>query len=296
MNKQFLNINKAILAGCMASVIMLAACSPDTVTGGNPLTQADVDASFTATTTDGNHYTATAVTDSDIQYHTWLVHTPNPTDTETEVKGDAIKDFTFPTPGTYTLVHRAVGFAGGTNSVSQQTFEITTSVIGPNIIDSPNFETSSDWSVFNTSGTETVTWTFNSGSATANGGVANAWSGQGIYQAVQVEAGTYIIDMHVESPGASDQMWFQVFAGTTQPVNGSDYGSDPTVVLGLNTWAGCATSSFSGMLTAVGCVGTGSQVTFTTAGTIYFVIKTGTGSTNGVNHITVSDVSMRKLG
>ena len=148
--------------------------------------------------------------------------------------------------------------------------------------------------MFNTSGTQTVTWAFNNGSATASGGVANNYTGQGIYQAVNVEAGKYRVDMHVQSPGASDAMWFQVFTGTTQPVNGSDYGSDPTVMIGLNTWAGCALAPFNGQLSSVGCVGTGTDVIFTQPGTIYLVIKAGTGADNGVNNITVSDVSMRK--
>ncbi len=277
---------------------LMAGCSPEEETGGNPLTMADMDAAFNATTANGNNYTFTASDDPNILYHTWKYTYTGPHAVtnlaETRVS-DNVRDMTFVFPGTYVVQHRVVGRTGGTNFVSQQTFEVANLLLGPNIVDSPNFENASDWTTFNTSGTQTVTWTFNGDSATANGGVANNYTGQGIYQAVQVEAGSYLVDMHVEGPGANDLMWFQVFTGTTQPVNGSDYGSDPTAILGLNTWAGCGIAPFNGMLSSVGCVGTGSQVTFAQAGTIYLVVKTGTGANNGVNNITVSDVSMRKL-
>ncbi|MFP9098727.1 hypothetical protein ACLI09_06715 [Flavobacterium sp. RHBU_24] len=278
------------------AAIAATGCSPDEVKSGNAMTQGDPDASFTATTTDGNHYAATAAQDADIQYHTWKVLTPNTTDTETEARGAATMNFTFPTPGTYTIIHRAVGYVAGINTVSQQVVTITTSLIGPNLIQSPNFESAADWATFNTSGTQTVTWTIGSNSATANGGVVDGWSGQGIYQAVELEEGNYIVDMHVESPGASDLMWFQLFIKPVQPVNGTDYGGDPEAILGLNTWAGCATAAFNGMLSQVGCVGSGQNVSIPSAGTYYFVIKTGTGANNGVNNITVSDVSLRKVG
>lgn len=272
----------------------ITGCTPDEVKGGNPTTQGDPDASFTATTTDGNHYDVVASSDADIQYHTWKMITPTAEGTET--KGGATMNFTFPTPGTYTIVHRAVGFIGGTNTVSQQVFNVTTSALGPNVVASPNFENPSDWSTANTSGTQTVTWTFNNGSATANGGVLNAWSGQVLYQAITLAVGTYRVDMHVESPGASENTWFHVFIKSNQPVNGTDYGTDDERILGLNTWGGCATAPFNGMISTVGCVGSGQDVTVTTAGTYYFAIKAGTGANNGVNNISVSDISVRKLG
>jgi len=277
---------------------LLAGCSPEEETSGNPLTMADMDATFTAVTPNGNAYTFTGSDDPNILYHTWKLTYAGPHSVNNIAESrtlDNVKQMTFVFPGTYTLQHRVVGRTGGTNFVSQQVFEVTNLLLGDNIVSSPNFENAADWTVFNTSGTQTVTWTFNNGSATANGGVANGWNGQGIYQAVQVEQGTYVVDMHVQGPGGNDQMWFQVFTGTTQPVNGSDYGSDPLAILGLNTWAGCSIAPFNGMLSSVGCQGSGSQVTFSQAGTIYLVVKTGTGSANGVNNITVSDVSMRKI-
>lgn len=297
-----MKLNRILKNSCLAAIIglsgLLTSCQPEEVTDGNPLTMGDIDATFTAATPNGNNYTFTASDDSNIQYHTWkLTYTgTHPVSNTNEVRTSGnVHEVTFVFPGTYTIQHRVVGRTGGTNFVSEQTFVVTNLLLGPNIVDSPNFENASDWTTFNTSGTETVTWTINNGNATANGGVANVWTGQGIYQAVEVVAGTYLVDMHVQGPGGNDQMWFQVFTGTTQPVNGSDYGSDPTAILGLNTWAGCGIAPFNGMLASVGCVGTGSQVTFTQPGTIYLVIKAGTGSNNGVNNIAVSDVSMRKL-
>ncbi|MEL1244766.1 hypothetical protein AAEO56_10880 [Flavobacterium sp. DGU11] len=288
-------LRNSCFAAAVAAMGLLTGCQPEEVTNGNALTMADMDASFTAVSTDGNNYVFTGSDDPNIQYHTWS-YTSSVGASAVEARGAGnTKALTFVFPGTYTVQHRVVGRTAGTNFVSQQTIVVTNLLLGDNIVASPNFENAADWHVFNTSGTQTVSWAFNSGSATASGGVANNYTGQGIYQAVQVEAGTYLVDMHVEGPGGNDLMWFQVFTGTTQPVNGSDYGSDPTALLGLNTWAGCGVAPFNGMLATVGCVGTGSQVTFTQPGTIYLVIKTGTGANNGVNNITVSNVSMRKL-
>jgi hypothetical protein len=193
-----------------------------------------------------------------------------------------------------------VGRVGGTNFVSEQTFDLVVipppQEFGPNLIQSPNFEDASDWTVFNTNsaGTVTASWAFNTGSATVSGGVAGLYAGQGIYQAVQVEAGTYYMDMHVSSPGASDQMWFQVFTGNAQPQQNADYLGDADVKMGLNTWSGCALAAFDGQLSEVGCVGTGTDVTFAAPQTVYFVIKVGTGSANGVNNINVKDIVMKK--
>ncbi|AWH84679.1 hypothetical protein HYN59_05895 [Flavobacterium album] len=293
-----INLRNSFFAAAIAALGLLTGCQPDEVTNGNPLTMVDMDAAFTAATTDGNNYTFNASNDANIQYHTWkYTYTGTfPVGNLAEVKeyGNT-KSMTFVFPGTYTVQHRVVGRTGGTNFVSEQTFVVTNLLLGENIVSSPNFENAADWHVFNTSGSQTVTWAFNNGSATASGGVANAWSGQGLYQAVQVEAGTYRVDMHVQGPGGMDQTWFQVFVGATQPVNGSDYGSDATTMLGLNTWAGCGIAPFNGMLSAVGCQGTGTNVTFTQPGTAYIAFKAGTGSNNGVTGITVSDISMRKL-
>jgi hypothetical protein len=301
-----INIIKSTFLAAFVAAGIVTGCSPDEVTGGNPLTQADLDASFTSTITAETEYQKSysfVAADADnIMYHTWKVI--NTTTGQSYPAAGELKTqenthaFTFTTSGVYTVRHRVAGSVGGTNFVSEQNINISVQIppqeYGPNLIQSPNFEDATDWTTFNTSATQTVTWTLNGDSATVDGGVLNAWSGQGIYQAIQVEAGTYYMDMHVESPGASADMWFQVFTGTNEPQQNADYLGDADQKMGLNTWSGCATAPFSGMLSEVGCVGTGTNVTFTAPQTIYFVIKVGSGADHGVNNITVKNLVFKK--
>jgi len=309
-----ITLKNSCLAMAVAAVALLSGCQPDEIKSGNPLTESDLDAGFALTSSTDtivknplqhnakNFVFKASSVDPAIQYHTWRASDEKgeyQTSPNTTVVGPETYKFTFTASGTYKIEHRVVGRVGGTNFVSEQTVTVDLPAepqkFGPNIITSPNFEKSSDWGVFNTGATQTVTWAFNAGSATASGGVDNVFAGQGIYQAIKVEAGTYRIDMHVDSPGASTNAWFQVFVGENQPANGSDYGSDPTVIIGLNTYAGCAKAAFTGQLSKVGCVGTGQDVTFTKAGTMYFVIKCGTGAANGVNNISASNITMNKF-
>ncbi|KGO93736.1 hypothetical protein [Flavobacterium subsaxonicum] len=288
-----------ILKSCFFAAVVTASglfigCTPEEVTSGNPLTQPAIDATYSATTPDGNHYTVVGTTDANVQYHTWKwvgvgeFAMENPV--TGEVIGDATMNFNFATPGTYTLQHRVVGFIGGTNSVTEQTFVVTTYALGDNLLLSPNFETASDWTVLNISNNNAVVWTFNNGSATVSGGDTN-YSGKGIYQAVNLEVGKYKIDMHVEGPGSTDT-WFEVYLGAAVPAQGSDYGDGGTKI-GLNTWAGCGNTPFNGQLAALACSGSGSDVEINEAGTYYFLVKSGSGAANGVNSITISNVSLR---
>jgi len=286
----------------------LVACTPTEVEHGNPLTEADLDASFTLT-----HITDTVFDrpirnaqileftassdDPAIQYHTWRASNANgeyATQNNTVV-GSKTHRFTFEANGTYKIEHRVVGRVGGTNFVSEDSFTVTLPsapdiVLGPNLISSPNFENLSDWTVITIS-SGTAQWTFADGKATIAGGTGHA----AIYQAVTVEAGrTYKFDMRVQGPGSSN-MWFEVYAGTTRPAQGSDY-SNGGKRLQLNTWAGCATSPFDGMLSAVGCGGdsSGNTMTFDQSGTIYFLIKCGESGGN-INSISVSDVVFQTI-
>jgi len=275
------------------AAIGFAACTPTEVDNGNPLTEGDLDASFTATAIDGNRYSVTAANDPDVQYHVWKWTTVGGTvgGTAGESRGGATKQFIFPTPGTYTVQHRAVGRTGGKSSMSELSFVVTTFALEENIVASPNFENSADWTVLNISNNNSVAWTFNNGSATVSGG-DTAYSGKGIYQAVPVTAGTYLLDMHVEGAGSRDT-WFEAYASATRPAQGGDY-TTGGIKLGLNTWTGCGNTPFNGQFSALACTGSGANVTVAEDGILYIVVKAGSGQNNGINSITISNVSLRK--
>ena len=293
-----ITLKNSCLAFAMTAMALLTGCEPDEVKSGNPLTEAVLDASFTATTTDGNNFTVKSSDDSKIQYHTWKWISTGEGATkpanDLENIGTSAMNFTFPTPGTYVLRHRVVGRTGGTNSVTEQTFVITTSALGPNVIKSPNFENASDWTVLNISGGNKTAWTFNTGSATISG----ADGQKAIYQAVQVKKGTYKFDMNVAGPG-SVNTWFEVYISATAPTPETDYNAGGKR-LQLNTWAGCATAPFNGLLSVVGCGSSadvsGPTLTFDQDGTVYFLVKCGSTGDGKINTITVSDVKLQKLG
>lgn len=290
MNKKLLNINKALLAGCMASVILLAGCTPDEVKGGNPLTQADLDASFSLVQdASGNNINVTGATDNDIQYHTWRWYNPiDPSEDSGEIKGNNVKTYFFPDAGTYKIQHRVVGRTGGTNSVSEQTVTVATPdpVAGNLILNGKFTEGQGAWQILNISASGAA-WTFEDGQATITVSGSNQ---QGIFQPVEVVAGQpYKVDMKVSGSGSTDT-WFEVYVSPTAPTQGSDYSADG-IRLQLNTWAGCATSTFSGMLTQVGCGGSGNPITFSQSGTVYVLIKSGGASST----IHVDNVEFRRV-
>ncbi|MES2486353.1 MAG: hypothetical protein V4581_10470 [Bacteroidota bacterium] len=248
-------------------------------------------------TNDDGHviYNFEGATDANIQYHTWKITnvTSGNGDPEAKKPGNAYS-MVFALSGTYKVQHRVVGRVGGTNFVSEQTLDIVVDIpeaeLGPNIISSPNFETASDWTVLNIASNDNVNWSFGTGTAT----VAGTTDGhKAIYQAVQVEAGEYQFDMNVSGPG-SVNTWFEIYISSTAPTQNSDYSAGGKRMQ-LNTWGGCATSAFNGLLSVVGCGNdvSGPLVTFTAPGTVYFVIKSGS-SGGSVNSINVSNVTMQK--
>ena len=271
----------------------LLACTPDEIKSGNTLTQGDLDASFTTVKTADNRYTVTAANDPNVQYHVWKWTTTDGTvgGTAGESKGTITKDFIFPTPGTYTVQHRVVGRTAGTSFVSEQSFVVETFALEDNIVASPNFENTADWTVLNISNNNAVVWTFNNGSATVSGG-DTSYSGKGIFQAVPVTKGTYLLDMHVEGAGSRDT-WFEAYASSTRPSQGSDY-TTGGIKLGLNTWTGCGGSPFNGQFAALACTGSGANVVVPEDGILYIVVKSGSGQNNGINSITISNVALRK--
>jgi len=309
--KMNFNIKGGLFAIALASIVFAVGCTPEEVTGGNPLTEADLDASFTPNAgTDtivmvgglpknARSYTFTAgSSEGRIQYHTWRASNElgvyaNPDNT---AKGGSSIKYTFTKSGTYKVEHRVVGRVGGTNSVSEQSITVVVaeepeSTEGPNLIASPNFEDPTDWTVLNINATG-ASWTFGNGSATISGASGH----KAIYQAITVEAGKqYEFDMNVAGPGSTNT-WFEVYVSPTAPTPNSDYNAGGKRIQ-LNTWAGCATSAFDGLLSEEQCGEadvSGNVVTFAQSGTVYFLIKCGSGDGN-INSITVSDVSFHTI-
>lgn len=268
--------------------VVLTSCQPDELGEGNGLNAGELNADFTISeVTDANNTYSLSANNSYIS-SSWDVGKGG----GFSFGGDSEEVF-YPDAGTYTVQHKVTGI-GGVSDVISKTIDVATSdPIAGNIVKGGKFEDANDhneWTVLNISASG-ASWSFNAGSATI---VAGGWNQQAIYQPIEVIADKkYTIDMIVSGDG-NDETWFEIFASTTVPTQGSDYTSN--IVMGLNTWGGCGTGSFNGLLSSLGCVDNSytssrsNEVTFENSGTIYLVIKCGGNQTSG---ITISNVEMR---
>lgn len=274
---------------------IITGCSPEEETGGNPLTNENIDASFTVTAIDGspNHFRVVGVDGPGQIIHRWDNGLGNG-----DFKGTSSEDFFFPDAGTYTVKHTVYG-NGGTSVSSTQTITVVTpDPVAGNLILGGKFANADDhskWTILNISNNGAIN--FNEGNATFTGALGSN-AHKAIYQAVEVEANKqYKFDMKVWGPGSTNT-WFEVYISPTAPTAGSDYSAGGKR-LQLNTWAGCATSPFEGLLSVVGCgmnEVSGPIVQFPTSGTVYFVIKNGcTGNDGAINSISLTNVEMRRV-
>lgn len=280
-------IKKAYSIFFIAALLAFAtACQPEEDQADNGL-EFNSDASFTITPTNGsaNRFRLEA-NSSNYLSSKWIIDgVPN-----TGHLGIP-KDVFLPDAGDYVITHTVIGKGGVATSLSKNVTVTTTDPAAGNILRDGKFPNGKGiWEVLNISPSGT-SWTFNSGSATINGGGGNQ---QGIYQAIDVVAGKqYQVDMHVKGSGATDT-WFEVYVSTKPPVQGNDYSGngDADKRISLNTWAGCGKNAFDGKLSEISCSGTGSKFEFATSGVVYIVIKSG-GQNLGTTGITISNVELR---
>lgn len=279
------NIKQCLAAFvAMAVISSFTACQPDETDSGNGLADPNVDAAFTIVplASSPNKFVLQSE-GKNILANKWDIG-------EGFFKGSDEQEVFIPDAGAYTVSHTAIGRGGVANTVSQIVTVTTSDPSAGNLVKGGKFLNADDyaqWTVLHISGTAT-NWTFNTGSATITGGSS---SQQGIYQAIQVEAGKkYKVDMKVSGSGATNT-WFEVYVSPTAPTQNSDYSAGGKLI-SLNTWAGCGNAPFSGQLAAIGCSGSGPIYTATATGTVYLVIKSG-GDNLGTSGITITNVVLR---
>jgi hypothetical protein len=280
-----IKLTTALIFSVIVTLSLFYSCQPNDINDGNGIESAQLDPSFTITPVSGavNKYLVKATSTNYITSK-WDIGNGEPA-----FVGKMEEEIYFPDAGTYTVKHYAIGI-GGKSYVSEEDVIVEISDPAANLIQGGLFATAEDhskWTVLEISSGSF--WTFNDGSVSVTTG--GGWSQQGIYQAVEVEAGQkYNIDMNVSSTAGLVNTWFEVYASTTPPVQGSDYTSG-TVVRSINTWAGCGLTPFDGKLSAIGCGNNEGLITFPSSGTAYLVIKCGA---EGSPTITITDVQFRK--
>jgi len=267
------------------AIALTTACQPEETDLGNGL-ESTADASFTITssTTSANRFKLEANSTNYLSSK-WIIDgVPN-----AGYLGMP-KDIFLPDAGDYIITHTVIGKGGVATSVSKDVnISVSDPIAGNLIVDGKFLQGQGIWQVLNISPSGT-TWTFNTGSATINGGGGNQ---QGIFQPIEVVAGKeYQVDMAVAGSGATNT-WFEVYVSKVVPVQGRDFsGSEGDKRISLNTWAGCGNSPFNGKLSEISCSGSGSRFQFSESGTVYLVVKAG-GDNLGTTGITIKNVELR---
>ncbi|RYY36103.1 MAG: hypothetical protein EOP46_07680 [Sphingobacteriaceae bacterium] len=284
-----LNKRIAIAAAAMASIsAIFYGCKPEEAGAGNGLEPTNLTADFTVTPVAGesNTYALKAKEDGVIGVK-WDLGDGAGTST-----GKAIDTVFYPDAGIYNITLTAVGIGGAQKTVSKEVNVETSDPVRGNLLVGGKMQPGDEanWTTLNISANP-LTLTYADGKLTFTGG---GGSHTGVYQAVQVEANKqYKVDMAVSGSGATD-VWFEVYVGQAVPVQGADYNNGGTR-LGLNTWAGCGKTPFSGKLSAISCSGSGGGVvSFPNSGTAYVVVRTG-GSNFGTTGISITNVELRPV-
>ncbi len=285
------NISKRLFHCLMAASVLAAASCKKAKVEDRGLTESNLEAGFNLTAVAGKVNTYFAqVLDSSYIGHKWDFGNG------TIVVGKASQEVFLPDAGVYTITHYATGKGGATFSSNKQVTIATSDPARGNLVKGGKFETAADEAFWNriTISDPAITWTRSSGKLVAAGG---SWGHSAVWQAITVEANKdYRFGMTVSGSGATDT-WFEVYFGTTAPVNGSDYSSGG-IAIALNTWNGCGNTTFNGNIATIGCagalVGQNGKIRFTTAGTVYLLIKTG-GANLGTSGISIDNVELRGI-
>ena len=200
--------------------------------------------------------------------------------------------YMYASPGTYTVTLTAIK---DTQS-NEFTADVTT-IADPNLLTNGSFNDDSGWTIVNQyEAANTI------GSVTIANGVAKFeettsgdWKHMGIYTAVTLEAGTYQFDMDMTYSDIND-VWGEVYIGTTKPVDNSEYSGDQQVLKAYNAWDCGTIKTYSGSAIAAGCdtKANPGQFEITSPGTYYLLFRTG-GAQYGSEGIVIDNWSLVKL-
>jgi hypothetical protein len=201
--------------------------------------------------------------------------------------------------GTYYVVIRSGGFTFGEGGIVVDNVSMKKTEPG-GLIANGGFDNESEWTIISHNASGNGLLTIADGVATWDEAIdvpSGAWGQEahmGLYQAVQIdEAGDYQLDLDITINGFQE-VWFQVWVGTNEPVEGADYSAPATMVLAANAWdCNDTQGTYSGSLAANSCNGTNGIISLT-PGTYYVVIRSG-GFTFGEGGIVVDNVSMEKV-
>lgn len=271
--------------GAAMIVILATSCFPEDFGDGNGLSDEEVNAQFTITPVAGkaNRYVLSADPKGVLGVKWDLGEGGG------SALGSIIDTVFYPDAGTYTVTLTAIGRGGKTATTTHDVVVATSDPNAGNLVvgGKMNPEDNASWTVIPYS--DGVNVGLNGGKMVWTGG---GWGQKGIYQAIQVVGGKkYKVDMLISGSGSSNT-WFEVYVGKAVAPGTGDY-SDGEKRLALSTWAGCATSAFSGKFSVLSCDANAPNapvVTFPESGTVYLVIR---GGGENLGTISIDNVEFR---
>ncbi len=203
-------------------------------------------------------------------------------------------NYTYNTAGSYTVTLTASNDNGSNEYTSNV---VVTAPSTSNLISNGSFETDNNWTIINH-----YEATNTNGSVTIADGVAKFeettntdWKHMGIYTSVNLEVGTYQFDMDMTYNDISD-VWGEVYIGTGEPMQGSDYNGDQQILKAYNAWDCSAIKTYDGKATEGGCdeAENPGQFQITTPGTYYLLFRSG-GASYGTTGIVLDNISLVKI-
>ena len=207
---------------------------------------------------------------------------------------EANPTYTYADGGTYAVTLSV------SNEYGSASYSKDVTVVNPtaqNLIQNPGFDDESVWSIIQHNPNNNGMITIADGVAVFEDIEQGAWGSEahvGMNQAVTIESGNYQLDMDITT-GDIDEIFFEVWIGTGEPVANEDYNesNNATKVLSFNTWdCGENNINYSGPMAPVSCQDTDGSVTLD-AGTYYLVIRGG--GITWADGITIDTVPMYKV-
>jgi len=203
--------------------------------------------------------------------------------------------YTYAQEGTYSVKLTATNgdeSAEYINDITVSEVAVSTS------IQNGDFADNSVWTIIKQNASENGKLTIANGVAVFDEAIDVAsgdWGNEahmGMYQAVDIAGGDYQFDMDITTNGI-DEAWFEVWIGTSQPIDGTEYKDDvgATKVLSFNAWdCGDTNKTYTGKMAAVSCQDTNGTISLE-AGTYYILIRSG-GFNLGEGGIVIDNVTM----
>lgn len=188
----------------------------------------------------------------------------------TSFTGNQIDTAFYESKGVY-MVQLTVVSAGGQSVAEQEVTVAQDASTGVNVLLGSEMDDESAWT-FTSTGMTLTTHAFTDGKLVFTNEGDAAQTNIGMWQAVELSAGTdYQYSVAASGSGMTNS-WMEVLVLNSEPVDGSDPSGSP--ITGLNTWTGCGGSAFDGKIPAISCLGDG-KVSVAEDGTYYLFVKVG---------------------